>query len=118
MPDVIMKSVQTQGVGFAPILRCYLDKCRIQQIIDENVPLDPRRKILSHGEASVAMITGILFQVLQLYSIYLHLDIDKKRHIQKKFIKYMQSVLADDSNIDDLLQWENEGDLMAWLDSL
>lgn len=69
MPDVIMKSVQTQGVGFAPILRCYLDKCCIQQIIDENVPLDPRRKILSHGEASVAMITGILFQVLQLYRL-------------------------------------------------
>jgi hypothetical protein len=30
----------------------------------------------------------------------------------------MQSVLADDSKIDELLQWENEGDLMAWLDSL
>ena len=69
MPDVIMKSVQTEGVGFAPILRWYLDKCRIQEIIDENVPLDPRRKILSHGEASVAMITGILFQVLQLYRL-------------------------------------------------
>ena len=69
MPDVVMKSVQTQGVGFAPILRCYFDRCRIQQIIDDNVPLDPRRKVLSHGEACVAMITGILFQVLQLYRL-------------------------------------------------
>ena len=69
MPDVIMKSVQTERVGFAPILRCYLDRCRIQQIIDDNVPLDPRRKVLSHGEACVAMITGILFQVLQLYRL-------------------------------------------------
>jgi hypothetical protein len=67
MPDVIIKSVQTQGVGFAPILRCYFDRCRIQQIIDHNVPLDPRRKVLSHGDACVAMITGILFQVLQLW---------------------------------------------------
>lgn len=69
MPDIIMKSVQTQGVGFAPILRCYLNRCRIQQIIDHNIPLDPRRKVLSHGEACVAMITGILFQVLQLYRL-------------------------------------------------
>ena len=41
----------------------------IAEIIDENVPLDPRRKVLSHGQASVAMITGILFQVLQLYRL-------------------------------------------------
>ena len=69
MPDVIMESVQTQRVGFAPILRCFLERCHIQQIIDHNVPLDPRRKVLSHGEACVAMITGILFQVLQLYRL-------------------------------------------------
>lgn len=69
MPDVVMKSVQTKGVGFAPILRHYFDRCRIQAIIDENVPLDPRRKVLTHGEACAAMITGILFQVMQLYRI-------------------------------------------------
>jgi len=69
MPELVMKSVQTQGVGFAPILRCYFERCRIQKIIDENVPLDPRRKVLTHGEACVAMITAILFQVLQLYRL-------------------------------------------------
>ncbi len=55
---------------------------------------------------------------IQSTTIYLHLDLDKRRHIQKQFIKHMQSVLADDSKIDELLQWENEGDLMVWLDSL
>jgi hypothetical protein len=30
----------------------------------------------------------------------------------------MQSVLTDDSKIEELLQWESEGDLMVWLDSL
>ena len=55
---------------------------------------------------------------LQSTTIYLHLDIDQKRHIQRKFIRHMQSILTDDPDIDDLLQWENEGDLMAWLDSL
>ncbi|TET86391.1 MAG: integrase [Desulfobacteraceae bacterium] len=50
--------------------------------------------------------------------IYLQLDLNRKRHIQRRFIRHMQSVLTDDSKIEELLQWENEGDLMEWLDSL
>jgi len=55
---------------------------------------------------------------IQSTDIYLHLDLNRRRNIQKRFIRYMQSVLTDDSKIEELLQWENEGDLMAWLDSL
>ena len=33
------------------------------------MPLDPRRKKLTHGQACVAMITAILYQVLQLYRL-------------------------------------------------
>ena len=69
MTTPVVKSVETQPVGFAPILQCYYDRCSIAKIIDDNIELDPRRKILTHGEASVAMVTGILFQVLQLYRI-------------------------------------------------
>ena len=50
--------------------------------------------------------------------VYLQLDLNRKRHIQRRFIRHMQSVLTDDSKIEELLQWENEGDLMEWLDSL
>jgi len=64
-----VQSVQTQGLSFAPIVRAYIERAGIARIIDENVPLDPRRKIVTHGEAGVAMITGILFQVLQLYKL-------------------------------------------------
>lgn len=69
MAKSVIKSVQTQGVGFAPILKYYFEKCGIRQIIDDYVPLDPRRKVMTHGQACVAMITGILFQVLQLYRL-------------------------------------------------
>ena len=69
MAKTVLNSVQTQGVGFAPILRYYFEKCAIQKIIDDHVVLDPRRKVLTHGQAAVAMITGILFQVLQLYRL-------------------------------------------------
>jgi len=65
----VIKNVQTQAVGFAPILGNYFEKCGIQPIIDENIPTDPRRKVLTHGQAAVAMITAILFQVMQLYRI-------------------------------------------------
>ncbi len=69
MAKSIIKSVNTKGVGFAPILKHYYEKCGICETIDSNVPLDKRRKVLSHGQASIAMITGILFQVLQLYRL-------------------------------------------------
>jgi site-specific recombinase XerD len=40
---------------------------------------------------------------IQSTTIYLHLDLDRRRHIQKQFIRHMQSVLADDSKIEELL---------------
>ena len=69
MTKSVVKSVKTQPVGFAPILKHYFERCAITKIIDENIELDPRRKVLIHGQASMAMITGILFQILQLYRI-------------------------------------------------
>ena len=55
---------------------------------------------------------------IQSTTIYLNLDLDRRRHIQRQFMRHMQSALADDSKIDELLHYENEGDLMAWLDCL
>jgi transposase len=72
LPDTasgVVDNVTTQSIGFAPILKYYFEKCAIAEIIDNNIPTDPRRKNLTHGQAAVAMITGILFQVMQLYRI-------------------------------------------------
>ena len=69
MPKNVVTNVHTKPVGFAPILAHYFKNCGIVDIIDTNVPTDPRRKVLTHGEAAIAMITGILFQVMQLYRI-------------------------------------------------
>lgn len=55
---------------------------------------------------------------IQSTSIYLHLDLNRKREIQKKFIEYMQSVLIRDPKIEELLHWENKEDIITWLDSL
>jgi transposase len=69
MPGSGIASVRTRGITFGPIVRHYFDRCGIARIIDENVAVDPRRKVLTHGQASVAMITGILCQVMQLYNL-------------------------------------------------
>jgi transposase len=69
MPKNVIENVQTKPIGFAPILAHYFEKCGIVKIIDAHVPLDPRRKVLTHGQAAMAMITGILFQAMQLYRI-------------------------------------------------
>ena len=69
MADKINNNVETKPIGFAPILQHYFQKCCIADIIDQNVPLDARRKMLTHGQASIAMITAILFQVMSLYKV-------------------------------------------------
>jgi site-specific recombinase XerD len=55
---------------------------------------------------------------IQSTTVYLHLDLNRRRHIQRRFIKYMQSVLTDDPKIEQLLHWDGKGDIIAWLDSL
>ena len=55
---------------------------------------------------------------IQSTTLYLHLDIKRRRHIQKRLIDYMQSVLTHDPKIEELLDWENRKDIMAWLDTL
>ena len=55
---------------------------------------------------------------LQSTMIYLRLELSRKREVQKKHIAYTKSILADDSKIEELLDWENKEQILAWLDSL
>jgi site-specific recombinase XerD len=55
---------------------------------------------------------------IQSTMVYLHLDLNRRRRIQKDFIRYMQSVIHDDPKIDQLLQWEGDKDILKWLDRL
>lgn len=96
MTTPAIKNVQTQAIGFAPILRHYFDQCGIKSIIDNYVELDPRRKTLTHGEAAVAMIVGILFQVMQLYRI-------GKFAAEKNVLKVMLPHIAPEEYFDDRL---------------
>jgi len=109
--------------GIYRLCRTYLEKVLLPKRLQHINPVHSFRHskavdMLYSGHSISDIKNHLGHDSLESTTIYLHLDIDKRRHIQKRFITYMQSVLADDSKIDELLQWENEGDLMAWLDSL
>jgi len=55
---------------------------------------------------------------IQSTMVYLHMDLTRRREVQKKFIEYSQSALAHDPKIDELIGWENEVETLNWLDSL
>jgi len=49
---------------------------------------------------------------------YLHIDLSRKRDIQKRFIEYAQSKINQDEKINELIDWENNKETLTWLDSL
>jgi site-specific recombinase XerD len=55
---------------------------------------------------------------LKTTSIYLKLDLRHRRDIQRKLIRYFESILTLDPKIEELLGWENDENLMNWLDTL
>ena len=109
--------------GIYRICKKYLEKALPPKRLKNINPVHSFRHskavdMLYSGSAITDIKNHLGHDNLQSTEIYLHLDLNRRRHIQKRFIRYMQSVLTDDSKIEELLQWENEGDLMAWLDSL
>jgi len=55
---------------------------------------------------------------IQSTMTYLHMNLSHKRDVQKKLIQYTQSTITDDTKIEQLMDWENEEETLAWLDSL
>ena len=109
--------------GIYRICRKYLEKTLPPKRLKNINPVHSFRHsravdMLNNGYPITDIKNHLGHDNIQSTTIYLHLDLDRRRHIQKQFMRHMQSALTDDSKIDELLQWENEGDLMAWLDSL
>ena len=74
--------------------------------------------MLYQGEAITDIKNRLGHDNIQSTTLYLHLDLTRRRHIQKRFIRYMGSVLTTDPKIEELLQWEDDVDIMTWLDTL
>ncbi len=50
--------------------------------------------------------------------VYLKMEMSGKREVQKKFLEHTQSVLSQDSKMEELNDWENKNEILTWLDSL
>jgi site-specific recombinase XerD len=55
---------------------------------------------------------------IQSTTIYTHMDLTRKKAVQKRLIEYMRSNIAEDSKINEFIGWENKKDILEWLDSL
>ena len=75
------------------------------RLVKNGVPLPVVQALLGHADIESTMI-------------YLQLDLSRKRDIQKKFIEYTQSKVNHDSKVDELIDWLNSVEILAWLDSL
>jgi site-specific recombinase XerD len=74
--------------------------------------------LLYQGEAITDIKNQLGHDNVQSTTLYLQLDLNHRRRIQKQFVEYMQSDLNIDHKIYELFDGENMQDMMAWLDSL
>lgn len=74
--------------------------------------------LLYQGEAISDIKNHLGHDNIQSTTLYLHLDLNRKRHIQKQLVEYMQSDLAIDQKLNELFAGENMQDIMEWLDTL
>ena len=74
--------------------------------------------LLYQGEAITDIKNHLGHDNVQSTTLYLQLDINHRRHIQKQLVEYMKSHFAIDRKIDELFDGENMKDIMDWLDSL
>ncbi len=89
--------------GLSPA-HCFRHSCAVN-MVTSGAPVSDIKNRLGHQSVESTMI-------------YLQLDLSKKRKIQNKLMEYMQSKINHDKKIDDLIDWENSAEILAWLDSL
>jgi site-specific recombinase XerD len=89
--------------GLSPA-HCFRHSCAVNMVTSGD-PVSDIKNRLGHQSVESTMI-------------YLQLDLSKKRKIQKKLIEYMQLKINQNKKIDELIDWENNAEILAWLDSL
>ena len=55
---------------------------------------------------------------IQSTSVYLQLNMSRRRKIQQKFTHYTKSILVRNAEIEELIDQKDKDDIMKWLDSL
>jgi integrase/recombinase XerD len=74
--------------------------------------------MLSDGHPVSDIRNKLGHEDIQSTMVYLQLNLSKRKKIQQQFIKYVQSTVKQNPEIDDLIDWQNKDDIMTWLDDL
>ena len=75
-------------------------------------------RMLSSGSSLAEIRTHLGHEDIQSTTIYLHLDLSRKKQIQKHFIENMQSSIELDPKLKEMQDRELKEETLAWLDSL
>lgn len=94
-------------IGMSPA-HCFRHACAVNMLISGDSVSDIQNRL---GHKSVESTMA-----------YLHIDLSRKRDIQRKFLEYTKSKITHDKKIDELIDelidWENNMETLTWLDSL
>lgn len=109
--------------GINRLCRKYLSKALSQKRIKNLSPVHSFRhscavNMLASGYPVSDIKNRLGHRSIESTMDYLQIDLSGKRDIQKKFIEYTQSKIKNDKKIEDLINWENNEETLAWLDSL
>jgi site-specific recombinase XerD len=74
--------------------------------------------MLAQGKSLSDVKNRLGHESIESTKVYLHMDLKNKREVQKRYFRYLQSGLRNDQKIDELIDWENKKETLAWLDSL
>lgn len=74
--------------------------------------------LLASGESLTDIKNRLGHENIQSTMRYLQLNLTRKREVQLKFIQYTQTLLPDDQQLEDLLDWQKKKEILTWLDSL
>jgi site-specific recombinase XerD len=75
-------------------------------------------KMLTDGQPVSDIRNKLGHEDIQSTMVYLQLDLSKRKIIQNRFINHVQSTMKQNPEIDELIDWQNKDDIMAWLDDL
>jgi integrase/recombinase XerD len=74
--------------------------------------------MLAEGHSVSDIRNKLGHEDIQSTMVYLQLDLAKRKKIQQQFIQYVQSTVTQNPEIDELIDWQNKDDILAWLDDL
>ncbi len=74
--------------------------------------------LLASGASLTDIKNRLGHENIQSTMRYLQLNLTRKREVQQRFIEYTQALLPDNPKIEELLDWQNKKEILAWLDSL